>query len=215
MLLLTLACSASHGVRPLGQGQHAAELSVGGPVARLGGKPVPIPLSSVGWRYGLHDKSDVHVRFQPTSAALGIWAGDVGASWMFLDQEDKRPAVVSEASVFVAGNGDGVRTYAELETLASWEVGERGHLVYTGADLFLQPARANTEYLPTRRLLAGPVLGARWMAGERVGVATQVTWWEPWTDSEPLTAFYYSPGQQGAIALDLGLHVVLPQRGGE
>ncbi|MCP4809372.1 MAG: hypothetical protein GY913_11660 [Proteobacteria bacterium] len=215
MLLLSLACSASHGVRPVGQGNHAVEVSVGGPVARLGGKPIPIPLSTVGWRYGVHDRSDVHLRLQPTAAALGIWAGDVGASWMLLDQEGRRPAVVTEGSLLVSGNAAGFRTWGELETLASWELGEKRHLVYGGADLLLQPARANTDYLPTRRVLAGPVLGARWMAGERLGIATAVTWWEPWTDSEALTAYYYSPGQQGAVSLELGLHVVLPQRGGK
>lgn len=211
MLLLTLACSASHGVRPVGQGNHAAELSVGGPVARLGGKPIPVPLSTVGWRYGVHDRSDVHLRVQPTSAALGIWAGDVGVSWMFAEQDGRRPAVVSEASLYLAGNDAGLRAYGELETLASWKLGERGHLVYGGADLVLQPARTNADYLPTRRVLAGPVLGARWMATQRLGVATAVTWWEPWSDTEPLTAHYYSPGKQGALSLELGLHVVFPR----
>lgn len=209
LIALLISCSASHGVRPLGQGNHAVEASLGGPVARLYGKPVPIPMSSVGWRYGIHDRSDVHVRLQPTSAAMfGVVAGDAGLSWMLLEQDGKRPALVTEGSLYAAVGEGTVRGYGELEALASWQFGEREHLGYVGADLFLQP-RAWVEdnpYLPLKSVVAGPLVGARWMLGERTGLATQLTWFEPWADVEPLTAFYYSPGQQGAIQVELGIH---------
>ena len=209
LLAALLACSASHGVRPIGAGNHAVEASLGGPVARLYGKPVPIPLSTVGWRYGLHDRSDLHLRLQPTTAALfGVVAGDVGASWMLAEQEGRRPALVTEGSLYAAVGKGTVRGYGELEALASWQLGERGHLAYVGADLFVQP-RAWAEdnpHLPLRSVLAGPLAGTRLMLGERTGLAVQATWFEPWSDTEPLTATYYAPGHHGAIQLELGLH---------
>jgi hypothetical protein len=127
---------------------------------------------------------------------------------MLVDQEGRRPAIVAEGSLYGA-LGQGVfRGYGELEALGSWKLGERGHLVYVGADVFIQP-RAWVEdnpYLPLRSVLAGPLVGARFMLGERTGLAAQLTWFEPWTDTEALTAYYYSPGQHGAIQLELGLH---------
>ncbi|HJN72734.1 MAG TPA: hypothetical protein QGF58_02260 [Myxococcota bacterium] len=209
LLLFLLSCAVSHGVRPIGEGNHAVEASLGGPVVRLYDKPVPIPLSSVGWRYGLHDRSDLHMRLQPTTALLfGVVAGDVGASWMLVDQEGWRPAVVTEGSLYGALGKGVFRGYGELEALGSWKLGERGHLAYVGADVFVQP-RAWVEdnpYLPLRSVLAGPLVGARFMLGEHTGLAAQLTWFEPWTDTEALTAYYYSPGQQGAIQIELGFH---------
>lgn len=212
LIAALLACSASHGVRPIGQGNHAIEASLGGPIARLYGKPVVIPLSSVGWRYGLHDRSDLHVRLQPTTAGLfGVVAGDVGASWLLVDQVGRRPALVTEGSLYGAFGSGGVRAYGELEALASWKLGERGHLVYTGADVFVQPRAwmEDNPYLPVRSVVAGPLVGTRLMLGERTGLALQATWFEPWTDTEALTAYYYSPGQQGAIQVEFGLHRTL------
>ena len=214
LLFTALGCSAAHGVRPIGQGHHAVEASLGGPIARLYGAPVPIPLSSVGYRYGLSDRSDLHVRLHTTPLALfGLASFDAGASYLLADQQGGRPAVNLEGSLYVTagklstGRG-GVRFFGEAELYGSWAWSQREHLAYVGADFFYQPwsELSGDPYQDTTRIYAGPVLGNRFMLGPRTGLAVQGTWINPWTDVEPLTAHYYSPGQQGAIQLKFGVH---------
>jgi hypothetical protein len=211
LLQVLLACSASHGVRPIGQGNHAVEVSAGGPVARLGGLPVPIPMSTVGYRYGLSDRSDLHVRMSPTPLILfGVVGGDAGVSYMLWDQSGAWPMLVVDHSVHVSGGAGGVRFFGEVEPLLSWQWGQRQHISYVGADVFLQPydlIEEDPSAPDTRHILAGPLVGSRWMLTERVGLVTQVTWMEPWSDVTPLTAYYYTPFQRGALQVKLGAHV--------
>ncbi|MCP4809769.1 MAG: hypothetical protein GY913_25120 [Proteobacteria bacterium] len=202
-----LACSLNHGVRPVGKGNVAVTGSYGGPVIEAFGAPFPLPLSQVGVRYGVSDRSDVHAAFHPSVAGLaGLVGIDAGASYLIAPELGRRPAVVVDGTVSFFG-GDtvegepegGVRLYTGGAALASWSLGERDHLVYTGAELFWQPRPS--------QLYAAPVLGTRLMATRRVGVGLEAKWLQPWEDTEPLTAHFYSPGQHGAISAQLGLHI--------
>lgn len=220
--LLTLAglgCSVSHGVRPVGEGNWAVTGSAGGPLTRLFGKPVPIPLSTVGVRYGLSDTVDLHGAVHVTSGLLlGTPGLDAGASWMFLAPEGARPALVVDGRLTgflgpVNREGLAFRGYADASLLASWDLGAREHLVYAGAELLFNPYKLGREdeawldaHPASARWLGGPLVGARLMATERLGVALEAAWVNPWMDTEALTAWYYAPGHQGAFQLKLGLH---------
>lgn len=210
MLALALAaCSLNHGVRPVGKGNVAVTGSYGGPVIEAFGAPFPLPLSTVGVRYGVSDRSDVHAAFHPSVAGMfGLVGVDAGASYLVAPELGRRPAVLVDGTVSFFG-GDtvegepegGVRLYGGGAALASWSFTEREHLVYTGGELFWQP-------MPSR-LYAAPLVGTRLMATRRLGVALEAKWLQPWEDTSGLTAHFYSPGQQGAITTQVGLHIAL------
>ncbi len=103
-----LACSLNHGVRPVGKGNVAVTGSYGGPVIEAFGAPFPLPLSQVGVRYGVSDRSDVHAAFHPSVAGLaGLVGIDAGASYLIAPELGRRPAVVVDGTVSFFG-GDTV-----------------------------------------------------------------------------------------------------------
>jgi hypothetical protein len=212
-LLLSLSgCSINHGVRPLGKGKAAVTGSLGGPIVEVFDAPIPLPMTRIGARYGVSDRSDVHLGLHPSMYGFFRLVGvDAGASYLLAPQLGARPAVNLDGTLlFVGGDtaeGDprgGSRLFADASALASWSWGERGNLAYTGAEFFAQPRPWG--------LYAAPVVGNRFQLGEHLGLSLEAKWWNPWVDAEDLTLHYIAPGQQGAISLQAGLTVTF---GGE
>lgn len=207
LFMLLIGCSVNHGVRPLGKGKTAINASVGGPTAELFGAPVPLPISTVGVRHGISDRSDIHAAFHPSMALLfGVAGLDAGASYLVFEQEGPRPAILVDGTV-TAIFGDlsegepagGFRMYGNVAALASWEYGQRGNLVYTGADLFIQPS----PWQP----IGGPLIGHQLRLGERVGLSTELKWMGGSANTDPFTIRWYGIGQQGVLVPQIGLDV--------
>jgi len=207
LFMLLFGCSVNHGVRPLGKGKTAVNASVGGPVAELFGAPVPLPISTVGVRHGISDRSDIHAAFHPSMALLfGVGGLDAGASYLIFEQQGPRPAVLVDGTL-TAVFGDlsegepagGFRMYGNVAALASWQYGQRGNLVYTGADLFIQPS----PWQP----IGGPLIGHQLRLGERVGLSTELKWMGGSADTDPFTIRWYGIGQQGALVPQIGLDI--------
>lgn len=211
MLILTLvACSTTHGIRPLGKGVVAPEFSVGGPLTEIYGLPMPLPLSTLGASVGVTDRVDVHAAWHPTAALItGVAAGEVGADVEVFAPDGARPRIMVDLTVVAAG-GDtaedgadgGFRVFVQPTVLASWDWGKlRRQAFYAGLTAFTQP-------YPTHAVGAA-LVGNQWGIGPRVFATTELKWIAPYADSEPLVPSYYSPGNLGAISVQLGAGVRL------
>lgn len=208
MLLLLAACSTTHGVRPLGQGAFAPELSVGGPVTEIFGAPIPLPLSTIGASYGVTDTVDIHAAWHPTAAILtGIFGADAGVDVQLFAPHGAAPRLMADVTL-VLGAGDtsergadgGVAVFLQPSVLASWDWGkQRRQTVYTGLTGFLQPWPAHA--------LGGLILGNRFGIGERFWITTEAKWLGPYASSEALVPTYYAPGPLGALSFQLGAGV--------
>ncbi len=78
---LHLGCAASVLTRPLEKGASEVHASLGGPLVKLGGVPVPIPAAQVGFRYGLSDSVAVGADLPITLIALRNVALDPHLTW--------------------------------------------------------------------------------------------------------------------------------------
>lgn len=207
MLLLLAACSVTHGVRPLGAGVVAPELSVGGPLTSLGGLPIPVPLSTLGASVGVTDTADVHLAWHPSAALLtGIAAGELGADLQLLAPQGARPRLMADLTL-VFGAGDsaaggaegGFRLFVQPTMIAGWDWGKaRRQTVYAGLTAFVEPA-------PGPHVLGAVLLGNRWGIGPRFFATTELKWLAPYADSEPLVPSWIAPGPVGALSLQLGV----------
>ncbi|MDD5306252.1 MAG: hypothetical protein PHU25_02915 [Deltaproteobacteria bacterium] len=79
LVLAAAGCAPTHAGRTVGRGVLQAEGSLGGPLVRNLGPPIPVPNVPVGARYGLTDRLDVsgHVNLLPLVAG-GFLAMDGG-----------------------------------------------------------------------------------------------------------------------------------------
>lgn len=181
--------------------------SVGGPVIDVGPAPIPLPLSTLGVRVGVSERSDVALGVHPSLAAMfGVWGVDAGGSYLVLKPDGPRPAVLIDARTsFIWGDtaqgapAGGLRNFTDVAALASWAWTPRDHLVYVGAETFFQPV----PFRPT----AGLVAGNQFRVSPAVGATVEVKWMQGHVNTDDLTLTYFGPWQQGALVVQAGLSV--------
>jgi hypothetical protein len=81
------ACAPSIYIQPLEKGEHAVNATLGGPliaVPNIG--TLPIPHSSLGYGFGISDKTTIHGNLYPTAAIYGNFQMNAGLTHEFWKQ---------------------------------------------------------------------------------------------------------------------------------
>ena len=208
VVLAIAGCSITRNVRPVGAGNAAAGLSLGGPFFTNLGPPVPVPLIALFGRYGVTNRLDVDLGLHmPTVRAVGI---DAGAAYLVLEPAGGVPAVMLGARLALLGNGRAMgrgvnpntgKLYAlephlfeEIYGTASWQVGD--WLLYSGLSAFMQLERGNVR--PT--LYAG----TQWRVVPRVALTAEAKWMAFLTDQSHHAVSWQGIAGYGGFALQLG-----------
>lgn len=210
-IVLLQACGLTREIRPVGQGNFAAGISLGGPMFTNLGAPIPTPIISPYGRYGLLKNLDLDFALDITPArAQGL---DVGVGYLFRDQEDAVPAVMGGVRGYLFVNGKallggtdaatgekyalGLTPFEEVYANASWKVG-RSWLFWAGLDLFSQVERA--AFRPS-------LLGGVEYRFKHVGIAAEIRQSAFASNQEFSTFSYIGPGHWGAFSLLLGVNI--------
>lgn len=210
-------CSATRGVRPVGKGNTAVGLSLGGPFFSNLGPAIPIPLVSVHARHGVGERTDVDVGLHaPIIGAFGV---DAGASYLLVDQKGARPALSVGGRALLWGSalslsgkdnpntGEGypfsVRLFEQAYANVSWKLGETLTL-WTGLDLFAQVERLT--------VLPSLVAGAEWRPCAKPwipGITVEAKHLALLSNQRFEVVDFIGPAGYGAFALQLGLNFQL------
>ena len=195
-LALASGCGHMSTLRPTPKGQVQAELAVGGPFARISNAPIPIPLSTVGARYGFHERADVHAHFHPTAAALGVMGLDVGGSLLALQQDGAVPDVTATARVYGFTDFKAFRPYLQVSGVVSWKLWGRV-APFFGADALVQFGAS-----PLFALGAGlqAIFG-------RAFVQAEAKWFGVGHDTRYMVVEWLGPANVGAMGVVLGFGV--------
>ncbi len=146
------------------------EVELGGPMVAVAGITTPVPLSTVGARYGLDDRYDVAAHLHLTSLTFGVAGLDVGATWLAFPQTGAIPALSTSARLYGFGSIRAApRVYLELTGSVSYLVGEH-FLTYVSGTGLVQFAGG----APLWSLAAGE----EFRFG-RFGVQAEFRWYEP------------------------------------
>jgi len=195
--VLLVGCGHTTSVRPTPKDVIQAEAAVGGPLVRLAGLILPVPLSTAGVRYGLGDSYDVAAHLHLTSLSFGVAGVDIGSTWMPVPQNGALPALSLSGRLYGFGNlRNSPRAYLELTGSASYLAGEH-FLTYLSATGLVQFA-------------GGPPLFAL-AAGEelrfgQLGVQLELRWYEPDISTGYQVVDWVSPGGQGGLGVVLGFN---------
>lgn len=204
-------CSLTREVRPVGQGNFAAGLSVGGPLFTNLGGAIPTPIASVYGRYGILPKLDLDFALDLTpTSAQGL---DLGAAYEVLEQTGPAPAMMIGARGYMFVNADGFtgkvnpdtgsaytlepKAFEEIYANVSWEVGHPW-LVYAGVDLFAQAEE---------KVFEPSILAGVEYRFTHVGIAAEVRDVAFTTNQKYSTFEYIGPGGYGALSFQLGLNI--------
>jgi hypothetical protein len=195
--VLLVGCGHATSVRPTPKDVIQAEAAVGGPLVRLAGLILPVPLSTAGVRYGLGDSYDVAAHLHLTSLSFGVAGVDIGSTWMPVPQNGALPALSLSGRLYGFGNvSDSPRAYLELTGSASYLAGEH-FLTYLSATSLVQFA-------------GGPLLFSL-AAGEelrfgRFGLQLELRWYEPDVATGYQVVDWVSLGGQGGLGVVLGFN---------
>jgi hypothetical protein len=102
VLLLLWSCAPTRYVKTLDKGQHAIQGNFGGPMAKVPGIGViPIPFTSVGYGYGLTDKTTIFGNLHMTSLLFGVGQTDFGVSQNIWKNERMGVSIQPEMNILV------------------------------------------------------------------------------------------------------------------
>jgi hypothetical protein len=81
-LVFTLCnCAPTHIIKPIEHKTHMVSGSLGGPIIEVPNTAtIPIPLTTIGYAYGLKPKVTLHSRIYPTSLLFGVFQIDIGST---------------------------------------------------------------------------------------------------------------------------------------
>ncbi len=213
-------CTTFNNARPLDAGQHAVSLTLGGPLTNVpGAGTITLPNATLEGRSGLRPFAagqhlDVNYGLHLLPLAFGVAGGHVGATIQFFDQpNDFVPALSLGQRFFFFTNifdprkarHDGF-AMSQTDLTVSWEAFHQ--LLYAGATAYLPlDAGARTLRLaPFAGLELKPlsVWDVDWL---RLQLETR--WLAPDVDQSFAVVDWVSPGDRGAVAVNVGVGVVI------
>jgi hypothetical protein len=196
--LLAVGCGHLTKSRPTPAGQWAVEAALGGPLARVGDRVLPLPLSTLGATYGLSN-ADVGAHAHLTTLAFGVAGVDVGGTYLPLEQDGARPALGVTGRLYAFTDLKAFRPYLEVTPAVSWLFAER-FLSYVSASVLGQTGAA-----PQLSVAAGEEV----LLGSQKGVSLQLEWrwYEPNHDTRFEAVDWIAIGGHGGWGVLLGLRV--------
>lgn len=212
VLLAGAGCTTFNNARTLEPGQHAAMVTLGGPLTDIPNvATIPLPNVTVEGRHGVVDHLDVNWGVHLLPTVFGVTGGHVGATWQLYDEPEPWFPVVSLGQrFFFFTNIFDVRkelkdawAMSQTDLTLSWKVlGE--NLVYGGSSLYVP---IDVE---DRQVHFAPFVGVELRPGiDWLRVQLEGRWLSPPTDQRFAVVNWEGPGDFGAIALNLGVAVEL------
>ncbi len=206
-VLLLYSCAPARYVKPLSKNQHAANLSVGGPLLKYGTATVPIPFLSANYGYGIDSTLTGFASFNITSALYGNFQMELGATKQILKQKNYFPAVSFTPNInFIYKNKDAHKLYPQLAINAFWEYGKRKNFVYVGIDNWFELASKRQYDLQQKNhWIFMPMIGHSF-AGKKWNFNIEAKIIAPNISNEKLVVDYVTPlNKKGAFGVYIGL----------
>lgn len=160
-ICLVFSCAPTRFVKPLQKKEHAANVSLGGPLIKYGTATIPIPFITANYGYGIDSTFTGFASFNVTSALYGNFQMELGATKQILQQKKYIPAVsFTPVLNVIYKNKDAKKLYPQLAVNAFWEYGKRKNIVYVGIDNWFELAsKRQYEIKQQNRWIFMPMIG--------------------------------------------------------
>lgn len=222
LALVTLSaltgCMTTHLARPVGAGNTRVHASLGGPLIRLGGATLPLPITTLGVAHGLGDDVDVHADLHPTAAVFNPGAGstpllgvDAGVAWHPIPRH--RSALTLGATLYGFGNKLDATVFAD-----AWVAGGIRPVswLFLSIGLHNQLRIGSSDREVSQRSFWAPTAFALVSFGpfRRVSIDVEARWYSFTENASRVAPDWVATGPVGALGVLLGLSYQFPQGGG-
>jgi hypothetical protein len=216
-LLAASGCSTIRQATPLEHGEHRLGVQVGGPLFTDIGVPLPVPLLSLDYGYGVTDSFTAGAALHVTPLLFGLAGmGDVYCAYGLLVQDGFIPSLTTGLdTILLCDFQTSFFAFPELSLTASWKITDFLR-VYGGAAAMVNfyPKAAGLPMdgallpgLPMGLLPSFPV-GLQLTLG-RLQLSAESRLLRPFTSNRNLILHYIGLGDYGAIGVYLSASYVL------
>lgn len=200
------SCAPTRYVQPLAKKQQAVTANFGGPMIGFAGAVIPIPLSAVGYGYGIDSNTTVYGNLHTTSLLYGVIQTDIGVCRRLYTRNGFGISA-NVSGMFAVDKWEGNFRAWPLVDLNAWKnYGTHGNFVYAGVGNWfeLSKLRAHGEPQPTH-----------WIFDPHIGITfckpkwhyqIESRWLAPNIYNLPNVVDYKAPGHHGAIGLYFGVY---------
>lgn len=205
-ICLLFSCSPARYVKPLNKKQHAANISLGGPLIKYGPATIPIPFLTANYGYGIDSTLTGFASVNITSALFGNFQMELGATKQILKQDKYIPALSFSPIINVIyKNKDAKKLYPQLAINAFWEYGKRKNYVYVGLDNWFEfAAKRQYDIKQNNRWIFMPMVGHAF-TGKKWNFNIEAKIIAPNISNEKLVVDYVTPlNTKGAFGIYLG-----------
>lgn len=206
MVFLLFSCSPSRFVKPLAKKQHAAGLSLGGPLFKYGKTTIPMPFLTANYGYGIDSSLTCFAGLNITSALFGTIQLEPGITKQVLKQKKYFPAIsISPLITILYHDRKAFKLYPQLDINAYWEYGKRKNFFYMGIDNWFELSRTRSlgEKQPHHWILT-PFAGHSF-AGKKWNLNLEVKIIAPNLSNRKLVVEYQTPiKNNGAFGVYIG-----------
>lgn len=207
-LIASTACSPIRYAKNLDHKEHAIQASLGGPLIGVPGiGTMPMPLTSVGYGYGLKEKTTVFGNWHTTAAIFGVAQADFGVTQGIWKKENMGITISPSVNVAMDVFEKNTRFWPILEANYYWDYRikekndqKRIFYLYTGFSNWfeLQGMRAHGQK-QTDRIMFNPHLGTVYQRG-KWNFSLEAKFLAPYKSNENIVMDYKSPfGNYGAL----------------
>jgi hypothetical protein len=148
-------CAPSRYVKPLARSEQVISASLGGPLIRFSGLPVPIPFTSLGYARGLSEGITGYGHLHTTSLLFGNAQADLGGTFLLYKNEKHFGLTASPALqlAYNLRNQTGFRLWPSADLNAYFSPGAKPSYLYAGLNCWVEPSRRRAHDEPRPNLL--------------------------------------------------------------
>lgn len=207
LISFLFSCAPARFIKPLHKKQHAANLSLGGPLIKYGTATIPIPFLTANYGYGIDSTLTGFAAFNITSALYGNFQMELGATKQVLQQKKYLPGLsFTPVLNIIYKNQDAKKIYPQLAINAFWEYGKRKNFVYVGVDNWFELAPERQYEIKQRNhWIFMPMIGHSF-TGKKWNFNLEAKVIAPNLSNEKLIVDYVTPlNTKGAFGVYLGV----------
>lgn len=204
--LLLFSCAPSHFVKPLEKKQHAANISLGGPLIKYGNATVPVPFITATYGYGIDSSTTGFASLNITSALFQNFQLELGATRQLLKQNKYIPGVsVNPVINFIYHDTKAYKFYPQLDLNAYWEYGKRKNFVYVGLDNWFELSQKRAFGVKQQNhWIFSPMIGHTF-SGKKWNFNIEAKFMAPNLSNKNIVIKYQTPlRDKGAFGIYLG-----------
>ncbi|MCX6311342.1 MAG: hypothetical protein NT084_06855 [Bacteroidetes bacterium] len=201
------SCAPSRYVIPLAEKQKAITANFGGPTIGFSGAIIPIPLTAVGYGYGIDSNTTVFGNFHTTSLLFGVFQTDIGVC---------RNLYRGKNGFGVSGNlvanltfdkwEHNFRGWPQIDLNAYKKYNSRGSFFYAGCDNWIELSKYRAHHQPQNVHLIFNAHAGITFVHSKWNYQLEAKYLAPYVNNLPNVVDYKGISHHGAFGIYFGVY---------